>query len=63
LLLPIQTPLDRPIKDAGEFRCQFNTKVFVLLFCSKGTVERYSVYAPPDTVVSIIDLRETVVDG
>jgi hypothetical protein len=62
LLLPSQTTLDRPVKYARKFRCQFNTKVFVLLFGSKGTVERNSLDTTPDAVVSIIDLRETIVD-
>jgi hypothetical protein len=33
-----------------------------LLFGSKGTVERNSLDTTPDAVVSIIDLRETIVD-
>jgi hypothetical protein len=62
LLLPFQAALNGPVKNARKFRCQFNTKVFVLLFGSKGTVERNSLDTTPDAVVSIIDLRETIVD-
>ena len=36
------------------------SKVFVLLFGSKGTVERNSLDTTQDAVVSIIDLRETI---
>ena len=60
LLLPIQTTSDRPVKNARKFRCQFNTEVFVLLFSTKCTVERDRLDTAPDTVISVIDLRETV---
>ena len=60
LLVPIQTTSDRPVKNAREFRCQSNTEVFVLLFSTKCTVERDSLDTAPDTVISVIDLRETV---
>ena len=60
MFLPIQTTLDRPIKDTRDFRCQFNTEVFVLLFGTEGTSKRDSLNAPPYAMISVIDLRETV---
>ena len=60
LLLPIQATLNGPVKNAREFRCQFNTEVFVLLFSTKCTVERDRLDTAPDIVISVINLRETL---
>ena len=53
-------PKGRSIKDAREFRCQCNTKLFVLLFSTKCTVERDRLDTAPDAVISVIDPRQTV---
>tara|TARA_B100001173_G_scaffold86407_1_gene74059 strand:+ start:238 stop:534 length:297 start_codon:yes stop_codon:yes gene_type:complete len=60
LLLPIQATSDRPVEYAWQFFVQFTSKVFVPLFGSKGTTKRNSVYAPPDTMISVVYLRQTI---
>ena len=60
MMLPFYAALNGPVKNARKFRGEFNTEVFVLLFSTKCTVERDRLDPAPDTVISVIDLRETV---
>ena len=57
MLLPIQTALDRPLKDTSKFLGKLATKVFVLFFGSKRTSERNSLYPLPNAMDALLSVK------
>ena len=60
IILPIETTLNCPIQNTWKFLQQFITKIFILLFSRKCSVEWDRFDPPPNTMICIVDLWQTV---